>query len=130
MIGIWNEFSQNYLMTFMIASTLFFGLPIFFVPLTWAKLMKWTIPNDTDLAVYFGRCLGAFILVMEYFVYHAVSTGTGEAWIFQFLIGVFGFMLVLHVYGAIKRIQPITETLEIGLWILLLLLSLAFYPAA
>lgn len=128
MIGIWSEFSQNYLMVFLIGSTLFFGLPIFFCPLAWARLMRWTIPEHTDLAVYFGRCLGAFILVMEYFVYQAASTGIGSAWIFQFMIGVFGFMLALHVYGAIKRIQPITETLEIGLWILLLFCSLAFYP--
>ena len=37
-------------------------------------------------------------------------------------------MVVLHIYGAIKKIQPITETLEIGLWVGLLFLSLAFYP--
>ena len=128
MIGMWNEFNQNYLMTFMIATTLFFAIPIFFSPLSWTKMMQWTIPEDTDLTVYFGRCLGSFVLIMEYFVYQAASTGAGEVWISQFMIGLFGFMVALHIYGAIKKIQPITETLEIGFWILLLFLSFAFYP--
>ena len=48
-----------------LATTLVFALPIFLVPLTWARLMRWRIPQDVDLAVYFGRCLGAFILIVE-----------------------------------------------------------------
>ena len=32
----------------------------------WARAMQWNIPDDTDLAVYFGRCLGAFILIEAY----------------------------------------------------------------
>jgi hypothetical protein len=42
---------------------------------------------------------------------------------------VFVGMIGLHVYGALKRAQPITETMEIGLWIVLFVLALAFFPA-
>ncbi len=128
MIGMWNELSQNYLMSFMVVTTLVFAIPIFFTPLTWGRLMMWTLPEDSNLTVYFGRCLGSFAFVLEYFLYRAATTGIGEEWTFQFIIGLCGFMVVIHIYGAIKHMQPITETLEIGLWISLLFLSLAFYP--
>lgn len=91
--------------------------------------MKWTIPKQTDLVLYFGRCLGSLALVMEYCTYQAASTGTAETMIFQFWVGICALMVGLHIYGAIKRIQPVTETWEIGLWSLLLFLSLAFYPS-
>jgi hypothetical protein len=128
MIGMWSELSQNYLMYLMLGTTIAFSIPIFLCPLTWAKLMKWTIPEQTDLVLYFGRCLGSLALVLEYCTYQAASTGIGEVLIYQFWIGICAFMVVLHIYGAIKKIQPITETLEIGLWLGLLFLSLAFYP--
>jgi hypothetical protein len=37
--------------------------------------------------------------------------------------------LLIHVYGAIKKAQPITETIEIIVWVLLLFAKLAFYPS-
>jgi hypothetical protein len=128
MIGMWSELSQNYLMYLMLGTTIAFSIPIFLCPLTWARLMKWTIPKQTNLVLYFGRCLGSLALVLEYVTYQAASTGIGEVLIYQFWIGICAFMVVLHIYGAIKKIQPITETLEIGLWVGLLFLSLAFYP--
>lgn len=128
MIGIWNEHAQTYLLVFSITTSLFFALPIFFKPLAWAKLMLWEIPKETDLAVYFGRCLGAFICIVELITLKAAITGVGLLFTFEMLIAVFVFMLVVHIYGAIKQIQPITETLENILWLVLLLLTLAFYP--
>jgi hypothetical protein len=83
----------------MAATTAVFALPIFLVPLKWARWFGWTIPQQTDLAVhFFGRCLGAFILI------------------------------VVHVWGALLRIQPISETLEIGMYSGLALLTILFYP--
>ena len=128
MIGMWSELSQSYLMFLMVGTTIAFSIPIFFCPLAWAKLMKWTIPEQTDLVLYFGRCLGSLALVLEYCTYQAATTGAGEVLIYQFWIGICSFMVALHIYGAIKQIQPITETIEIGLWVLLLFFSLAFYP--
>ncbi|MCG4788619.1 hypothetical protein L0N33_25160, partial [Roseburia faecis] len=65
MLGYYAQYSSVYITTLMIVTTLFFALPIFIAPLTWARLMQWTIPEHTHLAIYFGRCLGAFILVVE-----------------------------------------------------------------
>jgi hypothetical protein len=37
-------------------------------------------------------------------------------------------MVGVHIYGALKRIQPITETYEIGFWLSLAILTLMFWP--
>lgn len=48
---------------------------------------------------------------------------------FDILFVVFALMFVVHVYGAVKRIQPVTETLEIGFWMILFVLNILFYPS-
>jgi len=128
MIGIWSTHAQTYLLVFASLTTLLFALPIFFKPIQWARIMQWNIPEDTDLAVYFGRCLGAFILIVELISFRAAITGEGLRFAFEVLLAVFSFMLIVHIYGAIRKIQPITETLENILWLVLLVLTLCFYP--
>ncbi|MDD2052485.1 hypothetical protein NPS46_08010 [Pseudomonas putida] len=129
MLGYYAQYSKEYITTLMILTTLFFALPLFIAPLAWARLMRWTIPEHDHLAIYFGRCLGAFILVIEAASLRSATTGTSFSYPFDLLFLVFGSMFFVHVYGAIKRIQPITETLEIGFWVILLILNTLFYPA-
>lgn len=128
MLGYYAQYSQQYITTLMILTTLFFALPIFIEPIAWARAMRWTIPEHQHLAIYFGRCLGAFILVVEAAALRSATTGTSYSYAFDILFLVFALMLVVHVYGAVKRIQPITETLEIGFWMILLVLNTLFYP--
>lgn len=129
MLGYYAQYSKEYIATLMIVTTLFFALPIFIAPIAWAKAMRWTIPDHQHLAIYFGRCLGAFILVIEAAMLRSVMTGTGYSYAFDLLFMVFGLMFAVHVHGALKRIQPITETLEIGFWVMLFVLNILFYPA-
>ena len=129
MIGIWAEHAQAFLLVFGIVAGLTFSLPIFFAPIAWAKAFRWSIPDDTDLAVYFGRCLGAFILIINVFVLRAALTGDGLTQIFLLLVPILAVMTVVHIWGAIQRIQPITETIEIGFYFAMLVLALAFFPA-
>lgn len=128
MLGLWSANAADFLLILTLATTLVFALPIFFVPLTWARLMAWQIPQQTDLAVYFGRCLGAFILILEALVLRAALTGEAMHTAFELLAATATMMIVVHVYGALKRIQPLSETLEIGFYVLLLLLTLMFWP--
>lgn len=130
MLGYYSQYSREYITSLMVATTIFFALPIFVAPLAWARLMRWEIPEQKHLAIYFGRCLGAFILVVEAAMLRSSTTGTSFSYAFDILFVVFGLMFVVHVYGALKRIQPITETLEIGLWVTLFILNVLFYPAA
>ncbi|SMH57646.1 hypothetical protein [Azospirillum agricola] len=129
MLGLYADHGTTYLTVLMTVTTLSFALPILVAPLTWARLMLWRVPAETDLAVYFGRCLGAFILIVELLMLRAVTTGTGLTHVFDVLFCVFLLMLAVHVYGALRRIQPVTETLEIGLWAFLLVCNTVFYPA-
>ena len=129
MLGVYAQYSQHYITTLMIVTTLFFALPIFLAPIAWARMMGWTIPEHQHLATYFGRCLGAFILVVEVTMLRSSTTGTSFSYAFDILFVVFSLMFVVHVYGALKRIQPLSETLEIGFWAVLLVLNVLFYPA-
>lgn len=128
MLGQYSEYGIQYISILMMVTTFFFALPILLFPLSWARLMRWTIPEQTDLTIYFGRCLGAFILIIQIIMLRAATTGTGYIFTFDVLFLVFGLMLIIHIYGAIKRVQPMTETLEIGLWLALLLMNTVFYP--
>ena len=128
MIGIWAEHARTFLVAFGLLAGLAFALPILLVPLTWARAFRWNLPQDTDLAIYFGRCLGVLAVVLAGFVLWAGFTGDGVEQIFQIMIPVFVGMTLVHVVGAIQRIQPVTETIEIAFWAGLILLGLAFYP--
>ena len=129
MLGAYAQYSQHYITTLMIVTTLFFALPIFLAPIAWARMMGWTLPEHRHLAIYFGRCLGAFILVVEATMLRSATTGTSFSYAFDILFVVFSLMFVVHVYGALKRIQPLSETLEIGFWAVLFVLNVLFYPA-
>ncbi len=128
MVGTWGSHAQAFLLALMLITSAAFALPIFLAPLAWARRLGWRIPEDTDLAVYFGRCLGAFILVVELLMLRAVLTGTGLVFTFQVLIAVAALMTVVHVWGALQRIQPVAETLEIGMYAGLGFLAVLFYP--
>jgi hypothetical protein len=128
MIGIWAEHARTFLLVFAIVAGVAFALPIFLVPLTWARVFRWNIPDDADLAIYFGRCLGGIAVVLGGFSLRAALTGLGAEQMFQILIAVFTAMTLVHIVGAIQRIQPMTETIEIAFWAGLILVGLLFYP--
>ena len=128
MLGIWSAHSQAFLLTLVCVTSIAFALPIFLVPLTWARLFGWRIPQERDLAIYFGRCLGAFVLIVEVLMLRAGLNGEGLVFTFQVLLAVGALMVVVHIWGALRRIQPISETLEIGMYSGLFLLAVLFYP--
>lgn len=127
-LGIWGEHARDYLLAVTVVTTLAFALPIYLAPLRWARVLGWRIPADTDLTIYFGRCLGAFILIVEALMLRAALTGEGLLYTFQVIIAVAGLMMVVHIWGALQRIQPLLETLEIGMYAALLVLTLLFWP--
>jgi hypothetical protein len=128
MVGTWGSHAQDFLLVLMLVTSAAFALPIFLAPLAWARRLGWRVPEDTDLAIYFGRCLGAFILVVELLMLRAALTGTGLVFTFQVLIAVAVLMTVVHIWGAVQRIQPVSETLEIGMYAGLGFLAVLFYP--
>ena len=128
MIGIWKAYDQPFLLVVVAVTSIGLALPIFLVPLHWARVFRWSIPQDTDLAVYFGRCLGAFALIVEALMLRAGLTGVGLLFTFQVILAVGFLMTLVHIWGAMQKIQLITETLEIGMYSGLFVLGLLFYP--
>jgi hypothetical protein len=128
MVGIWSAHASEFLVVFGALAGIVFALPIFVVPLVWARAFRWNLPDDTDLAIYFGRCLGVLAVALSGFAIRAGLTGDGIVPLFQIIIPVFVGMTLVHIWGAIRRIQPVTETIEIGFWAGLILLGLLFYP--
>lgn len=116
------------MVAFGIVGGLAFALPILLAPLAWARAFRWRLPEDTDLAVYFGRCLGVVAAVLMSFALRAGFTGEGLTQMYQIAIPVFVGMTLVHVWGAVRRVQPITETIEIAFWGGLVLLAVLFYP--
>ena len=106
---------------FLLASGLSFlgayALPLLLCPLRWGRWLRWTLPaGSTDLTVYLGRCVGGLALAVIVATLRAVSDPAAHRDVFD-LIGCIGAIMVgIHVYGALRRVQPWTETAEIGLY--------------
>ena len=130
MIGIWSAHAQTFLLVFAILALFAFVIPMIFAPMFWARMLLWNIPEDTDLAVYSLRSLGSLGLAVLLVTFRAAISGEGLLLIYELFIPFFALMVLVHLYGAIKKIQPITETLEIGFWLVLLVLALCFMPTA
>jgi hypothetical protein len=128
MIGIWKSFSDVYLYIAGVAMLVAFGIPLMVVPLRWARVFRWEIPKPENLVVFLGRSLGIFISVIAVFAFMVVGSPAAKPFYFDLMLGLFVTMIALHVYGAIRKTQPITETVEIALWVVLLLITLCFYP--
>ena len=130
MIGIWQDYAAFYLVVAGVAMLGAFGFPLLVAPMSWARLMRWEVPPPGNLIVFLGRSLGMFICVIAAYAFKAAATPQAQPFFFELMLWTFAGMIALHVYGAIKKAQPITETLEIGLWVFLVLVTLLFYPGA
>jgi hypothetical protein len=128
MIGIWKSYADNYLIIAGIAMLLAFGLPLIFTPAGWARLFRWEFPQSHQLVVFLERSMGIVISIIAIFAFKAIQTPVAKPFFFDLMLWIFGGMILLHVYGAVRKTQPITETIEICLWIALSIITLCFYP--
>lgn len=128
MIGIWKAYSEVYLIILGVVMLVAFGLPLTFVPLRWARVFRWEVPQSTNLVTFLGRSLGVFISIVAIIAIIVTRTPVAIPYFFDLLLWILAGMLLLHLYGAISKSQPITETLEIVMWVVLSLVTLGFYP--
>lgn len=129
MIGLWNSYLHIYLYVVAIAMLVGFGLPLVLVPLRWARLFRWEVPQEQDLVAFLGRTVGIFICVLAVFALKAATNPAVQPFFFDMLLWIVSGSILLHVYSALIKAQPMTETIEIAVWVLLFLATLAFYPA-
>jgi succinate-acetate transporter protein len=105
-----------------------FSLPLLITPMRWARILRWKIPDDTDLANYLGRSLGALAVPLNIMMYVTARDPWAYRAIFDFLILTGVFLCAVHVYGFIKKVQPLSEHLEIIMYAGVVLLTWYFYP--
>jgi hypothetical protein len=129
MIGMFAEHSSTFLRVTAVLTALAFSIPISLAPLAWARRLRWTMDAQPELALYFGRCLGALALVQSWAAWHVAGHPQLQPFFFKMLIGITALMALVHVVGAVQRVQPWTETAEIPFWAGFAVLGLMFYPS-
>ena len=128
MLGIWASYNDIFLIVAGRAMLMAFGIPLILVPIGWARIFRWEIPQPRNLVTFLGRSMGVFITIIAIFAFKVTQTPAVKPIFFDLMLWIFGGMILLHVYGAIRKTQPISETLEILLWIALTIITIFFYP--
>lgn len=128
MVGAWSSYTGTFLAWFPVLIMLVFGLPMLIAPMAWGRIIGFRLPEQTDLAVYFGRSLGVAISGLALVAYGASSFAPAQGVVMDGLILTAFLYVLTHIYGAVRRIQPLIETLEIAFFTSLVLLMLAVYP--
>ena len=116
MIDPQHAFASLFLWIAAIGFLAAFALPLTFVPLAWARVFRWRVPAETHLAIYFGRCVGALATTITAFALRAAPDPAAHRYMFELIAVACGLMTMIHIWGAIRRIQPWTETAEIALY--------------
>jgi hypothetical protein len=127
MIGLWGAHASAFLVV-AAGLTIAFAAPMLIAPLAWARALGWSRPPQTDLAVYFGRCLGGVVTMLAVFALVAAARPSVQPFFFELMLAVVGLNALIHVYGAVRRIQPRSETVEIAVWVALFAAALLFFP--
>jgi ABC-type uncharacterized transport system permease subunit len=128
MVGAWSSYTGTFLAWFPLLIILVFGLPMLIAPMAWGRIIGFRLPDQTDLTVYFGRSLGVAISGLALAAYGASSFAPAQGVVMDGLILTAFLYVLTHVHGAVMRIQPLIETLEIAFFSTLVLLMLAVYP--
>jgi hypothetical protein len=101
------------------------ALPLLLMPMKWARWFGWKLPEgNPDLTVYFGRCLGGASLAIIITVARGIPDPKANHLIFDLVAMTSGLMIGVHVWGWIRKTQPLSETVEIAVWAVVFVFSL------
>jgi hypothetical protein len=103
--------------TFLLALALVF-MPLFAIPLlrdpyAWARRFGWRPEPQTDIGLYFGRCLGAVAVGLTGGALAAARRPSEHRGLFVVLELSAWLLSVVHVRGLLERRQPPIEHAEI-----------------
>src|SRR5687767_15266059 len=106
-----------------------FALPLFLRPYAWARAFGWRQDEpETDVGLYFGRCLGAIATAISVQMLVASRDPKAHRSLFS-VLEVGGWLLsAVHVRGLLERRQPPIEHAEIGLYAGLAVLARRWRP--
>jgi len=104
-----------------------YALPLLLAPLKWSRLFQWKLPQETDLAVYFGRCVGGLACGIVFVAARTAPRPAEHPLVWELLIAAGALLTLVHVVGAVQRSQPWTEDAEIVMYGALTALSAWIY---
>jgi len=98
------------------AFLIFYAIPLLLWPLTWARWFRWRTEGAEHLAIYLGRCTGALALVVIAACFRAAPSPRTYSIVLEMLAAAGLLLTGVHLYGALRRMQPWTEDAEIVLY--------------
>jgi hypothetical protein len=92
------------------------AIPLLLDPYRWARAFGWPQEPETDVGLYFGRCLGAMATAACLQGVRAAREPERHESYFQFSEAAAWLLAAVHVRGLIERRQPPIEHIEIIGW--------------
>ncbi|MDQ3741083.1 MAG: hypothetical protein M3320_02610 [Actinomycetota bacterium] len=93
-----------------------FGLHLFLDPYGWSRRFGWRREPETDVGLYFGRCLGALALATARQGVHAARDPERSRSYYVFAESGGWLLAAAHLRGLVERRQPPIEHAEIVFW--------------
>jgi hypothetical protein len=93
-----------------------FALPLLLKPYAWARAFGWKPEPETDVGLYFGRCLGALATAACVQGLRASRDPVAHRSFFGFAEMASWLLAAIHVRGLLERRQPPIEHAEIALY--------------
>jgi hypothetical protein len=90
-----------------------FALPLLLDPYRWARAFGWRREPETDVGLYFGRCLGALATASCIQAARAARAPERHRSWFEFVQFAGWLLAAVHVRGLLERRQPPIEHAEI-----------------
>ena len=105
-----------------------FAVPLFLDPYRWAHAFGWREEPETDVGLYFGRCLGALATASCIQAVRAARDPERHRAYFEFTEAAAWLLAAVHVRGLLERRQPPIEHAEIGGWAAMAIAARRFAP--
>ena len=91
-----------------------FALPLLLDPYRWARAFGWKKEPETDVGLYFGRCLGALATATCVQAARVSRDPARHADYFEFAEIAGWLLAAVHLRGLLERRQPPVEHAEIA----------------
>jgi len=89
-----------------------FAVPLFVDPYRWSRWFGWKEEPETDVGLYFGRCLGAIATAARIQAARASTDPARDRAFFEFVESVGWLLAIVHLRGWIEQRQPPIEHAE------------------
>jgi hypothetical protein len=105
-----------------------FAIPLLLDPYRWARAFGWRREPETDVGLYFGRCLGAAATATCVQAARAARDPERRRSYFEF-VEIAGWLLAaVHLRGLLERRQPPIEHAEIAGYSAIAIAARRFMP--